>query len=231
MIIYWLLFPFFILLTVFFSSLWLVTKPFVKDYRLFDAYYRVWIPMVIRMLRIRIHVHGLQHVNDHTGYVYIANHTSYLDIPVLSNALPGRVRFAYRHDLAKVPIWGWALRASPFVRVFREDPRSAVATIRQGIEQLAGGASVIVFPEGTRSADGSLAEFKRGATMMAVKAKAPVVPVVVKGAFELLPKDAWTVKPGHVHVYIGEPILPEAFGRDLDDEVRRRIQTMLASDL
>lgn len=146
------------------------------------------------------------------GAVYVANHASWLDIPALILALPPTVRFAAKDSLFRIPLFGAALRAGGFLPVNREDRSRARDTFASGREHLAEGGSVLFFPEGTRTYDGALLPFQRGAFLMALKSRLPVVPVGVEGSFRGLPRTSWSLVPTSIVVRIGEALEAEDYG-------------------
>lgn len=145
-------------------------------------------------------------------YVYVSNHQSLFDIPVLLVTLPGSTRFLAKRSLFRIPVFGWAMRVAGFVPVDREDRSRAKEAMDGALRQLAQGRSVLLFPEETRSLDGRIREFQRGAFLIALKAKCPVVPVGVQGTRGIQAKGRLTVRPGTVRVRYGAPIDPCAGG-------------------
>jgi 1-acyl-sn-glycerol-3-phosphate acyltransferase len=141
------------------------------------------------------------------NYVFCANHSSYTDIPVLSVAVPQYTRLILRNTLTRIPIWGWALIASPMIIIDRSNALKARKTLNRAVEIIKGGASVLLFPEGTRTRDGSLQPFKRGAFHLAYESEVEVIPVAVKGTFEFMSRTESLPKIGkHVSVRIGESL-------------------------
>ncbi len=138
--------------------------------------------------------------------VFICNHQSMLDIIFVPALLPTNIRFVAKKELGRVPLWGWILKNSAGIMVDRKNPRAAVASITQAIARLPRGFSVVVFPEGTRSADGCLQPFKKGAFHIARATGLPVVPIAIEGAHALVPKGAILTRPGKVFVTFGAPL-------------------------
>lgn len=146
--------------------------------------------------------------------VYVANHQSAVDIFALGAVLPGQLRWVAKRELFRIPIFGRAMRAAGYVAVDREDPRRSRAGLAHAAAALEGGASLVVFPEGTRSPDGRLRAFKRGAFALAQAAGVPVVPLAIHGSRDVLGRAGWRPRPGAVRVVAGAPIpsadLPQA---------------------
>ncbi len=196
---------------------------------------RSWSSLLLFFLRIRVEVRGRERIDPERPYVYLANHASYLDIIAIGRAIPGGALFVYKEELTKVPIWGWSLRASPFIMISRSDARTAMRSIESAAGEIERqGESVVIFPEGRRSPDGKLTEFRRGGFLLAALSGVPLVPLALHGAARLLPRGGWRVKPGTITVEIGTP---HELGQDPDRarlkdaqvELFEELQTMLES--
>lgn len=138
--------------------------------------------------------------------VFICNHQSQIDVAMFPALLPRTLRIVAKHSLKKIPLWGWALAAGGAILVDRTDPRGAMAAIRDAVTALPEGWSVAVFPEGTRSRDGSLGRFKKGAFHIAMQTGLPLVPFGLEGGRDIIPADAWVARSGKVFVTVGAPI-------------------------
>jgi 1-acyl-sn-glycerol-3-phosphate acyltransferase len=165
------------------------------------------------------------------GYVFMANHQSLFDIPVLIQTLPGQTRFLAKKSLFRIPIFGWAIAAGDFVPVDRKNRASARQTFDAAIDRLEKGNSILLFPEETRSLGGELLPFKRGGFLMALKSGFPIVPVTIRGTLAVRSRKTFLIRPGQVEVIYGVPIEASAFGirgrEELSAEVRSRIEEQL----
>ncbi len=160
--------------------------------------------MLERLLGVRVTLTGLEHLTPGTSYVFTPNHQSHLDILALLGHLPGATRFAAKKSLWRHPVVAAVLDSLGMVPIDREDPESAIAALNRVDTD---GQSFVVFPEGRRSRDGRLGEFKSGAFVLAIRLGLPVVPVVCRGTRRLMPRGSrLTVVPGDVEIVIGEPI-------------------------
>ncbi len=146
------------------------------------------------------------------GRVYVANHRSYFDIPILFAAAPANIRFVAKRSLFKIPIFGWSLAAGGFIPVDRADRSRARDVWAAAARRVAAGTSVVFFPEGTRSRDGAMLPFQRGAFLVALKAGVPVVPVGIEGARRVMPPGRFSATPGRVTVRFGAPVSPADYG-------------------
>src|SRR5262245_21184446 len=164
-------------------------------------------------------------------YVFMANHLSTVDIFALVVALPVPFRFIAKKQLGRIPLFGWAMRAGRFIFIDRQNPLAARRSIEEARTRIRGGESVLVFPEGTRTRDGTLGPFKTRGFHLAIDAGVPVVPVASAGTRELMPRGSLTVRPGKILVTIGEPVSTEGLTAEdrntLVDRVRAVIATML----
>ena len=217
--------------TVVMATLSLLLWPFDRGGAMQHWCARWWCRLVAWSIFARIHVHGTDNLRGDETYVYMANHSSLIDTPALFAYLPYQFKIMAKKELFYVPFMGWHLWTSGNFPVDRSDGRKTAKSLRQVIEGVKRGKSLAVFPEGTRTPDGRLQEFKPGAFKIAVRAGVPIVPVTIRGTFELLPKTTLAPRPGRVDVIIGEPIatsgisekqLPELIAR-----VRAAIQTHL----
>ncbi|HSH68529.1 MAG TPA: lysophospholipid acyltransferase family protein [Deferrisomatales bacterium] len=158
--------------------------------------------------------------------VFVANHESYLDIPVLSSLLPQRSLWLAKRELFWIPVFGQGMRAVGQIPVDRSNQEAARASIEAAAGEVARGFSVTIFPEGTRSADGTLRPFKLGFAHLAAASGAPVVPLVLRGSGSLWPKGAWGARPGTVEVTVLGPLLPPQSG---DADALRRFAEQVRS--
>lgn len=166
---------------------------------------RKWSGLLLKILNVQIKLSGKIPQNS-SSYIYVSNHSSMVDIPVLLFALPDNVRIIYKKELEKIPIFGTCLRLSPFISIEREKARNAMSSIDKAVGSVRNGVSVIVFPEGTRSKDGRLGEFKRGAFLLAARSGKPIVPVTIIGAPKILPSGTFELNSGIIEVRIHEQI-------------------------
>lgn len=162
--------------------------------------------------------------------IYMANHQSLFDIPVLLATLPGQTRFMAKLSLFRIPLFGWALAAGGFIPVDRENRSRGREAFETAVARLQAGASVLLFPEETRSLDGRLLPFKRGGFLLAHKSGLPIVPVGIEGTLGIQGKKSFLIHPGTVQVRYGEPIAVAEFDlkrkRELEALVRERVATL-----
>ncbi|HET6402406.1 MAG TPA: lysophospholipid acyltransferase family protein [Candidatus Kapabacteria bacterium] len=198
----------FLVVTCVFSTL-SVFAAFDRSGKVYLWFARTWSQIGLLLFGIRLRVLGTEHIEPGRNYVYVANHSSYMDIPVLLAGIPDNLRLTLRRSLTRIPIWGWALLASPFLILDRSNPKLAAITVRRAAERIRGGASVLFFPEGTRTPTGAMQAFKRGAFHLALESGAAILPVAILGTYEILPRNKWLPLWGkRVTIKIGEAIQP-----------------------
>lgn len=165
---------------------------------------------------VSVSVSGRENINRDTSYVFVANHQSAYDIFSLFGWLGHNFRWMMKESLRKIPFVGWACKAAGQIFVDNSSVTSTRHTMEAAEKQLSGGMSLVVFPEGARTWDGNMRRFKKGAFRLAVEFNLPVVPVTIKGAFEVMPRFKMLPKPGHISITIHKPIRPDTDGHDLE---------------
>jgi 1-acyl-sn-glycerol-3-phosphate acyltransferase len=182
------------------------------------------------LVGIRYRLAGTEHLPPRSA-LFISNHQSNVDPPLLYRALHPRLHFVYKAEMQAIPILARAFNLAGFIPIERQHRERALAALEQGAAALRGGASFVMFPEGTRTRTGELLPFKHGAFLMAIKAQAPIVPVAVSGAMDAMRKGSGIIRPATLSIRIGRPI--DTAGRAaaerhaLIGEVRDAIQGLL----
>lgn len=202
-----------------------------KFYKKFQ-HYRSWAKRVLFVAGVKIETIGLEKLEGSKSYVFVANHSSYFDIPAVFVSIPQQLRIMYKRELEKIPFFGWYLRASDFIPVEREDSASARASLLKSINLIRKNISVLLFPEGTRSVDGSLQNFKRGAFLLALKSNKELVPLTIVGSNKLLPRRKIFFRSGLIRVIISDPINVTAFNqRGLVDKLVNQVREEILQNL
>jgi 1-acyl-sn-glycerol-3-phosphate acyltransferase len=173
---------------------------------------KIWAPGLLWLGGATVSVVGREYVDPRKPAIYVSNHQSTIDIPLLFTAIPSDVRFMAKKSVRYIPVLGWYMWLAGYVFVDRGKPRKAIASLERAAQKIHGGTSIIVFAEGTRSTSGVL-PFKKGPFALALKAKVPIYPIAIEGTGKLLPKGRWRITPGIVRVKIGRPIPVESYGQ------------------
>ena len=165
-----------------------------------------WAKMILRVCGIRVRVVGMENLETYVPRIYMTNHQSFFDIFALLACLPVNFKFILKQELMKLPVFGPATRKAGYIGIERGDPRKAVKSIKQAAERIKNGASVLIFPEGTRSSDGRLGQFKGGGFNLALKSGCDIVPIAINGSYRIAPKGSLRIKKGSFSLSIGKPI-------------------------
>ncbi len=155
---------------------------------------------------VKVRVEGLERLDRSRPYIFVANHQSQFDIFVLNGFLDIDFRWLAKKELFRLPLFGWAMLMSGSIPVDRSHGRKALKSLDEAAKRIAAGASVVIFPEGTRSPDGKLQSFKAGGMQLAIKSGVELVPMAITGTHEVLPKGKILIRPGKVVIRLGLPV-------------------------
>jgi 1-acyl-sn-glycerol-3-phosphate acyltransferase len=211
-----------ILYSLLIAVLSILIYPVDYKHKLSNPLMKVWTNLVLFIFGIKVKVYGGENIDPAKGKIYIANHSSYLDIFIQLAKLPDNVRMIYKKEINKVPVLGWAMLAAGFIPIDRENIRSAMKSLDKAAVKVKKGLSVVIYPEGTRTKDGTAGEFKRGMFYIADKSQADIIPVSMSGTFELMPAGSLKVKPGRVNMAIGRPVKYRK-DKELLNEIRKTV--------
>ena len=191
----------------------------------------LWGKCVFWSLLIPLKVTGGEKLDPNKSYVFVSNHQSLFDIFAVYIAVPNKFKWLVKKELKKVPFIGWACSAGGHIFVDRTNPRAALQSLERIKSELVDGISTAIFPEGTRTKNGEVGRFKRGAFQIAVDLNLPVVPISVSGLYEAMPSHTYYVKPGSkVSVHVGDPVnLSDFESRDeaikyLHEQVKQHVK-------
>jgi len=160
-----------------------------------------------RVLGIKVEVTGLDRFDPRTALIFMPNHISFLDGPLLEMLIPGAARVVLKKSILRIPVVGLGMRFVGFVPVDRKGIKGGKRSIAKAVQMVRDkGYSFLIFPEGTRSRDGKLQRFRRGGFFLALETGAPIVPVTIRGTFELMPKGQKYARKGCVQVAFHDPI-------------------------
>lgn len=184
----------------------------------------------VKAAGIRVRVEGLENVQPGVHYIFLSNHVSNLDPPVLLPSIPGMTSVFLKKELMKIPLLGTAMRMGKYVPVSRGNSREdAQRSVEAATDALNSGLHITVFPEGTRSTDGRLLPFKKGAFFLAEATGAPIIPVVISGTERMMPRGSRRITPGEAYIRFLAPIRPQdaSSREDLMDRVRAAMEQEL----
>lgn len=226
--------PLLFLATGFFGTLALIASLFAKTGRTQHRIARIWARACLSAAGGSLTVRGLENLPKPRTAVYAANHTSYMDIPVVFNSLPFQFRILAKKELWQWPFIGWYLNRSGQIPIDASNPSAALSSLGAGVKALRAGMPLFVFPEGSRTPDGELKEFLSGAAFLAIRAQVPLVPIALTGIYHLLPIHTRHFYPCPMTLTIGTPIptagLTMRQADDLTAQLRSAITQLLDSD-
>ncbi len=196
---------------------------------------RAWARSLLWIFRVRLRVVGAEKLDFHMPLIYMSNHVSQADIPILMSAIPAGLSFISKDTLGKIPFLGWSMKMVGMIFINRKDSRGSVAALKQAASEIDADMNFLVFPEGTRNPRGGrvLQPIKKGGFHLAQACRRPIQPVAVIGSDQILKIGGMSILPGEVEVRFGRPIYVDA-DRPLDDLIasyRQEMDTLLAAPL
>ena len=223
--------PLFLLATGFFGTLALLASLVAKTGRTQHRIARVWARACIRISGCRLIIRGMENLHKHGVAVYAANHTSYMDTPVVFSALPFQFRILAKKELWTLPFIGWYLNRSGQIPVETGNSRAVLSSLSGGVKALRAGMPLFVFPEGSRTPDGDLQAFLSGAAFLAIRAQVPLIPIALSGVYDLLPIHTRHFHSGELVLSIGSPIDTTGMTLRQADQLTERLRAAIAEML
>lgn len=188
---------------------------------------KMWAPVILWLLGVKLKVSGREHLNDDIPSIFVANHSSFLDIPATAMAIPLKLNFIAKKELKNTPVVGWYISATKQIFIDRKDKAKAQESMAKAARRIQEGKHVLSYAEGTRSKDGKVKLFRRGAFLIAMEEDIPLVPVAISGAHDCLPAGSFFVRRGTIRVDIGKPFkpsdLPGASAEQLAEHARKQV--------
>ena len=214
--------------TIVLGSVSLLSSVFDRRGHAAHACARAWSWLILATTGVQAHVRGLERLERNRTYVFVANHQSIYDIPVIFASLPYQLRIIAKESLGSFPFLGWHLRRTGHLLVDRRNPdRSGILRRWKGL--VADGLSLIIFPEGTRSADGRVGPFKAGSFLLAIEAQLPIVPISLDRSRFVMRKGQLTTRPGCVTMIVHPPIATAELGAGEARSLGRRVRDIVAA--
>ncbi|HSR10579.1 MAG TPA: lysophospholipid acyltransferase family protein [Thermodesulfobacteriota bacterium] len=192
---------------------------------------RLWGRIQLRTTGTEVKVSGFEHISPGRSYILASNHLSAFDIFAYLGYLPMQFRWVAKAELFRTPFMGWAMKRIGYIAIDRGSPKKAYRSMLAAAEAVKRGVSVMIFPEGTRSPDGRLQDFKKGLFLVALKSNAPILPITIQGTAEILPKGDWRVRPGKVRIAIAPAVETTGFSPEKEAELSLRIRAVIESNL
>jgi 1-acyl-sn-glycerol-3-phosphate acyltransferase len=183
----------------------------------------------VKISGARLRIEGAENLRKHSVAVYAANHTSYMDTPVIFSTLPFQFRILAKKELWTMPFIGWHLHRSGQIPVDSVSSNSTVSSLGAAVRALRAGMPLFVFPEGARTPDGTIQPFLAGAAFLAIRAQVPLVPIALGGVYDLLPMHTHHFYPGEITLAVGEPILTAGMTLRQVEELNARLREAIES--
>ncbi|OEU61948.1 MAG: hypothetical protein BBJ57_12640 [Desulfobacterales bacterium PC51MH44] len=188
---------------------------------------RIWAKSLLAASGIKVTVKGLSNLNPAAAYIYMSNHLSNFDIPVLLAYLPVQFRWLAKAELFKIPIFGYAMQRAGYISIDRSNRKSAIQSLNKAAKIIRNGVSVLIFPEGTRSRHHNVQSFKKGGFVLAVESGVPIIPVIIQGTWPIMPKKQILIKPGNVVLKIEKPIATADYTRKTRDDLMKKVRDVI----
>lgn len=197
-------------------TIWVITKPFDKRLTALHYFTQLWAAMYIYTIPgWHIKIKGKENYDKKKVYMMVANHQSHLDI-LSTSFLLFHFKWVSKAEVFKIPIIGWNMSLNNYVKLRRGDKKSIIAMVKDASKAIDDGSSIFIFPEGTRSIDGNLRQFKSGAFIIAKRKKIPILPIVINGTREIIQKDTLDFEPKGNMEYIVLPEIPYSEYKDME---------------
>jgi len=219
-----------VLATLVCGILVIVLSFFVRSGNPLHKIARFWGKSILVVSGVKVCVKGLSNIDLSAPYIYMPNHQSNFDIPVLLGHLTVQFRWLAKMELFKIPIFGRAMRKAGYISIDRYHRESAIESLKVAANKIKNGVSVLIFPEGTRSWDGKIRSFKKGGFVMAIDSGVPIVPVVITGTRAIMPKGKFRVYPGHVSMVIHKPIDTSTYIRETKEVLMESVRRVICDN-
>ena len=195
-----------VMATLVLGFLALITYPFDRKGKVVHYYARLWGRVALLANRVKVRMEGMENVKGKGPYVFMSNHQGSYDIFALLGTLPFQFKWLAKKELFSIPFFGWTMAAAGYISIDREGTRETVGAMNRAAQKIHEGMSVVIFPEGSRSPDGSIQPFKKGGFTLAIKSKVPIIPIAITGSREIMPKDRLAASSGEIRIWMGSPI-------------------------
>jgi 1-acyl-sn-glycerol-3-phosphate acyltransferase len=217
--------------TIVFGSMVILCSFFSRNGNGLHLIARMWGNSILWIMRARVTVIGAGKLDPNRSYIYMPNHQSNADIPVLLGRLPVQFRWLAKAELFRIPLFGRAMSKVGYISIDRSNRQSAFKSLAQAALTIRNGTSVLIFPEGTRSPDGRILPFKKGGFVLSVDAGVPIVPIIIRGTRTIVPKKHFIIRPARVTLEILDPVETSDYTRKTKDQLLEKIRSILTGHL
>jgi 1-acyl-sn-glycerol-3-phosphate acyltransferase len=207
-----------------------ITYPFDRKGKVGHYYAKLWGRIALLANRVKVKVEGMEHLNGKGPYVFMSNHQGYYDVFTLLGHLPFQFKWLVKKELFSIPFFGWTMAAVGYISVDRGGTRETVEAMNEAAQKIRDGMSVAIFPEGSRSPNGSIQPFKKGGFTLAIKSKVPIVPIAISGSHDIMPKDKLTATSGKIRMLIGQPIETENYSLKDRESLMEKVRAAISKN-
>ena len=219
-----------VLLSIVLGTLAVLARLFDSSSNLSHRVSSLWGRLLCTLNGIQVDIEGLEHIRKDQAQIFIANHQGFFDIFALNGFMPVQIRWVAKSSLFKIPFVGWSIAASGYVPVDRSNRKKSYQAFLATIDKLKAGNSIVIFPEGTRSEDGTIGPFKKGGLLLSVRSGAPLVPVTLLGTGNIIRKGSGIIRPGPIQIIISPPIPSQTVADEKEENVLRTLRDIICKN-
>jgi 1-acyl-sn-glycerol-3-phosphate acyltransferase len=220
-----------ILNTLILALLIIAISPFDRKGNLVHYIGKFWSLLNLYLSGTRLKIKGKEKIEKGRTYIVMSNHQSLVDVWALIGKLPLQLRWTIKSEVKKMPVFGYALERMGHIYVGRKKRKDVALTLEVPVQKIRDGASVVIFPEGTRGRDGRLQKFHKGGAIIAIQSGAAILPITINGSRFVLPKDTLALMPGKIEVIVGDSIDPGMFDEDRKDDLMAVVKSAIEQNL
>lgn len=208
-----------------------LTFPFDRKGRIVHQYAKLWGKIALKMNRVRVKIEGTEKLNGKGPYIFMSNHQGYYDVFALLSYLPYQFKWLVKKELFSIPFFNWTMAAAGYISIDRKGGRETIKALNQALKKIQEGMSVVLFPEGSRSPDGSIQPFKKGGFSLAIKSQVPIVPIAISGSRDIMPKGKFTPTRGEIRILIDHPIEIKPCSLRERESLMRQVRETICNNL
>ena len=217
--------------TLVLGALAILTFPFDRKGNAVHQYARLWGWLIILVSGVSVTVEGLKHVDARSPHIYMCNHMGSFDIFALLAYLPVQFRWLAKAELFKIPVLGVAMKTAGYISLDRSERKAAYRSMEVAARTIKDGTSVVIFPEGSRSLDGSLQAFMKGGFTLAIRAGVPIVPIMIEGTWHIMPRHSLMIRKGAIRIVIDRPIPTQGLALKDRETLMKRVEAVIRRHL
>jgi 1-acyl-sn-glycerol-3-phosphate acyltransferase len=205
-----------------------ITYPFDRKGRMVHRYARLWGKVPLLANRVKVKVEGMEQLEGEGPYIFMSNHQGSFDIFALLGYLPFQFKWLAKKELFSIPFFGWTMAAAGYISIDREGTRKTVQSINEAARKMREGMSLVIFPEGSRSPNGSIQPFKKGGFTLAIRSKVPIIPIAITGSREIMPKEKLTATSGEIKIRMDLPIETKNYSLKDRESLMERVNQVIS---